>query len=114
MAPCADQDRSTEYIIMKTAIVMALAAAAALAGCSSKETKISTAPAPAPAPTVVVTPPSVAAAPTQGQVIVTYMRGTTTEAMEQTAANYCAQHYGSSARFIGDDYAGHATYACVM
>jgi putative hemolysin len=100
---------------MKTVIVIALAAAAVLAGCSSKETKVSTAPAPAPAPsTVVVTPPTVAAAPTQGQVIVTYMRGTTTQAMAQTATSYCAQHFGSTgARFLGDDYAGHATYACM-
>src|SRR5262249_12031830 len=100
---------------MKTPIVMALAAAAVLAGCSSKETKVVNAPAPAPAPTVVVMPPTVVAAPTQGQVIVTYMQGTTTQAMAQTAASYCVQHYGStSARFMGDDYAGHATYACVM
>ena len=100
---------------MKTAIVMALAAAAVLAGCSSKENKVVYVPAPAPAPTVVVEPPTVVAAPTQGQVIVTYLRGTTTQVVQQTAASYCAQHYGSTgARFVGDDYAGHATYVCVM
>jgi putative hemolysin len=100
---------------MKTALIAAIAAAAVLAACTSKETKVVDAPAPAPAPTVVVTPPTVAVAPTQGQVIVTYMQGTTTATMAQTAASYCAQHYGStSARFVGDDYAGHATYACVM
>src|SRR5215471_6402643 len=100
---------------MKTALITTIAAVAVLAACTSKETKVVNAPAPAPAPTVVVTPPTVVAAPTQGQVIVTYMQGTTTQAMAQTAATYCVQHYGStSARFMGDDYAGHATYACVM
>jgi uncharacterized lipoprotein YbaY len=100
---------------MKTVIVMALTAAALLAGCSSKETKVVNTPAPAPAPVVVVQPQVVAPATTQGQVIVTYQPPTTSQVLQQTAINYCTQHYGSTtARLVSDDYAGHATYACVI
>jgi len=99
---------------MRTLFVTAFAAAAVLAGCTTKETKVVEVPAPAPAPTVVVAPPVVAPAPAQGQVVVTYTNQSYNLA-EQTAAGYCAQHFGSSgARLIGDDRVGHATYACVM
>jgi hypothetical protein len=72
--------------------------------------------APAPAPTVVVQQPVpvIVPAPTPGEVIVTY----TTQSYQlaqQTAANYCAQHYGATAvRLLSDNRVGSATYACVM
>jgi len=97
---------------MKASFIALTLAAAALAACTTKETKVVATPA--PAPTVVVAPPAVVPAPTQGQVMVTYT-AQSYDLAQRTAASYCSQHYGSNgAELVSDDRVGHATYACVM
>jgi len=96
------------------ALTLALAAAVAIVGCSTRKTTVSQPVAPAPAPTVVVEPPVVTPAPTQGQVTVAYSPSTSIQVVQQTAISYCAQHYGSTtAELVTDDRLGHATFACL-
>jgi len=87
---------------MRTALIATTLAAATFLGACSHE-PMSTA----------ASLPSAAAAPTQGQVVVTYAPPTTREDLTMTAVKYCKQQFQSKgARYLSDDWAGHTVYSC--